>query len=465
MQDKLKKTKNLRSLTVTLALAFLVLSAVILATSSSLNIYFRLQTQQKVIDSQQHLIAQEAADDVRDFVLEKYNILEEGVRLGDLGVAPEDEQRLVLEKLIGLVPAFRQLVLLNDQGQELIKVSRLSSYATIQLTEVKVDDLLLKINEENRYISSVYIDNITCEPLVIMAVSVTDVFGDFKGVLMAEVNLKFMWDLVDSIKVGETGTAYVVDKDGDLIAYSDTSRVLRGENLAHLDEVKEFVKGNGSTHEHECEISKGILGEEVLTTHVDLGNPDWAVVVELPVQEAYEEVNRELRLSLFVMFLSFVLAIAIGIYLSRRITKPVKKLRDATREISKGNLDTEIVVKSKGEIGELATSFNLMTRDLKESKRKLEEYSKTLEDRVKERTSDLMTANETLKTEIAERKKAEHALKKSMTDLERFNRIAVGRELQMIELKREVNELLQSMDRKEKYRISTLGNSLNKKGE
>lgn len=393
IQEGLKKTKNLKSLTVTLALAFLALSAGILSTSSGLNIYFRLQTQQKVIDSQQQLIAQEAADAVRDFILEKFNKLEQGVRLGDLGIASQEEQKLVLEKLIGLEPAFRQLVLLNAQGQVVLKVSRLSSFATIQLMEAGGDDLFLEVSKEERYISSVYIDNITCEPLVIMAVPVTDIFGDFKGVLMAEVNLKFMWDLVDSIKVGDTGVAYVVDMEGTLIAFGDTSRVLSGENLTYLDEVDEFVGGNESVHEIKSEISKGIRGDDVVTTHVHLSNPDWAIVVELPVEEAYEDFNQELRLSVLVMVLCFILAVVIGIYLSKRITKPIIKLRDATRKISKGNLDTKIDVKLKGEIGDLATSFNLMTSELKESRQELEGYSRSLEKKVEERTADLARSN------------------------------------------------------------------------
>jgi nitrogen fixation/metabolism regulation signal transduction histidine kinase len=225
-----------------------------------------------------------------------------------------------------------------------------------------------------------------------------------------------------------------------------------------LDEVKEFVGGNISGHEEESEISKGIEGDVVVTTHVHLGDPDWAVVVELPVDEAYEDVDRELRLSLYVMSLCFVLAIAIGICLSRRITRPVKELRDATGEISKGNLDTEIDVKSGGEIGDLALSFNSMTRDLKKSKRKLEDYSRTLEGKVKERTNELMTINEALKAEIVERKNTEEALNKTMHNLQRFNRLAVNREQQMIELKKEVNDLLHSVGSQEKYRIHTQDN-------
>ena len=55
--------------------------------------------------------------------------------------------------------------------------------------------------------------------------------GDLKGALLAEINLKFMWDVVASMEIGEEGTAYVVDRKGDLIAFHDVSRVIKGENL------------------------------------------------------------------------------------------------------------------------------------------------------------------------------------------------------------------------------------------
>ncbi len=390
MQNKLKKTKKLRGLTITLALAFLALIAVILLISSSLNIYFRLQTQEKVINGQQQFIAQKAADAVNNYILQKFSELEGGVRLGALGSAGQEEEKLTMERLLGLEPAFRQLALLNAQGQELIKVTRLSSFASSKLTELIGDHLLLEASKEKKYISSIYIDNVTSEPMTLMTVPIKDVFDDFKGILVAELNLKFMWDLVDSIQVGDTGVAYVVTKEGNLIAFGDTSRVLKGENLLHLDEVYEFAGENESIHESKSEISKGIRGDDVVTTHVPLGNPDWAVVVELPVEEAYADVNQELRLSAFVISLCIVLAIMISIYLSKRITKPVITLKKVALDIGRGNLNAKIDVKSKDEIGELASSFNKMVHDLKESRDKLIGAQKNLEKKVEERTKELV---------------------------------------------------------------------------
>ena len=64
--------------------------------------------------------------------------------------------------------------------------------------------------------------------------------------------------------------------------------------------------------------------------------------------------------------------------------------------------------------------------------------------------------------DITERKLAEKELRKTISDLERFNRLAVGRELQMIDLKNEINNLLLSIGRDKKYKIPTLEYGINK---
>jgi PAS domain S-box-containing protein len=388
---KAKKTKVFRSLRVTLAIAFLALSAVVLLIASSLNMYFSFQTQQELITNEQRFIAQNAADTVRSFVQEKLSELKAAVRLVNLAGIHQEEQKIVIEQLLGLDPAFRQLVLLNAQNQELAKVSRLSNLVSYGFIERIGSDMFSQVSQGKMYIGSVYIDEITSEPMVIMVAPVTDIFGDFKGTLMAEVNLKFMWDLVGRIKVGDKGLAYVVDKQGDLIASGDISRVLRGENLIYLNEVNEFVKGDTLTHRDSAEVVKGIQGNYVVANHAHLGTPDWAVVVELPVLEAYETVITTLVISGLIILLSFALAIIFGVFLSRRIAKPIISLRDAAVRIGKGRLDTQIEIKKEDEIGDLAAAFNQMTENLRKT----------------------TTSIDNLNQEIAVRKKAEEQLRRA----------------------------------------------------
>jgi signal transduction histidine kinase len=432
--DITKKMRNLRSLTITLAIAFLSLSAVVILVSTSFDIYPTLQAQQEAVKTNQELIAKDAANTVKNFVIDKFDDLERAVRIGDLSTDNQEEQKTTLEKLIGLEPAFRQLTLLNSQGKKLVKVSRLSSFEVSPLTEQMESNILLKVSQGEKYISLVYIDEITSEPMVVVAVPVKDVFGDFKGALIAEVNLKFMWDLLGSINVGEGGVAYVVDNSGDLIAFGDLSRVLKRENLGYLEEVSEFVTGNIPTHESNAKIAKGIEDTYVVTTRAHLGNPNWAVVVELPVLEAYKAIIIQLRLSLLAMLLSFVLAIVAGIFLSKRITKPIITLRDAAVKIGRGSLDTEIKINKNNEIGDLASAFNDMTRDLKKSRSQILQHEKELESKIQQRTKDLQN-------KVDELNSTKTAILNMMEDTDDVNRNLIATQTDLKKIVKQLKEV------------------------
>jgi len=71
------------------------------------------------------------------------------------------------------------------------------------------------------------------------------------------------------------------------------------------------------------------------------------------------------------------------------ISSPIGELTKGVRRMGKGTLGYEVTIKSKDEIGELATAFNTMSADLKISRNHLEEYSKNLEKLVAERTKEL----------------------------------------------------------------------------
>ena len=61
--------------------------------------------------------------------------------------------------------------------------------------------------------------------------------GRNAGVTVAEINLKLIWDVINDLKIGRGGYAYVVDGKGRLIAHPDISLVLRGTDLSGLPQV------------------------------------------------------------------------------------------------------------------------------------------------------------------------------------------------------------------------------------
>ena len=122
---QIKKPQGALSLTTALALAFVTLMVVALLISGGVQLFFSLQTQQKVISSRQQLVAQDAARLVSSFIQEKFGVLETGAKLVPSAAASQEELEQFLQGLLVPQPAFRQLVLLNAQDQELAQSSRI----------------------------------------------------------------------------------------------------------------------------------------------------------------------------------------------------------------------------------------------------------------------------------------------------------------------------------------------------
>jgi len=118
--------------------------------------------------------------------------------------------------------------------------------------------------------------------------------------------------------------------------------------------------------------------------------------------------------------LTFLLALALGYFVFKSSLKPIRELKKASEEIRKGNFKHRIDVKSKDEIGELGIGFNEMAAKLKESYEGLEKKKGEVEEEVKKRTKEFQ---------------------EKLEELEQFQKLAVGRELKMIELKKALRQV------------------------
>jgi signal transduction histidine kinase len=104
------------------------------------------------------------------------------------------------------------------------------------------------------------------------------------------------------------------------------------------------------------------------------------------MEKTYTTLNAHRNFLLLVSVISlFVLVFSFLFLLRRIIVKPIITFRDDSKLIGKGNLDVKIDIKSRDELGELALAFNQMTSDLKSSRAKIQRYSKTLEQLLKQK--------------------------------------------------------------------------------
>ena len=102
------------------------------------------------------------------------------------------------------------------------------------------------------------------------------------GVSVAEIDLKFIWDVVSQIKVGENGRAYVVDGQGRLIAHPDISLVLRNMNLSRLPQVQAAQARAKGAPADQVQEAEEIQGRRVLTAYAPVAPLGWFMFVELP---------------------------------------------------------------------------------------------------------------------------------------------------------------------------------------
>lgn len=160
---------------------------------------------------------------------------------------------------------------------------------------------------------------------------------------------------------------------------------------------------------------KGARYDEALATSTE--------EVESANNQARNLIKTSTRLVFVFVAVALILSIGTGYLICYSISNPIAKLKAAIAQIGAGKLGTQIEVNSNDEIGDLASSFNKMAEDL-----------------------------ESTTTSIEKLQQAEEELQKTVKELEQFNNLAVGRELQMIELKKEIDVLLREFGREEKYK-------------
>lgn len=355
---------------------FVALVSAALVASGGVQLYFTYEENKQALLALQQEKADSAAARIETYVTEIERQLA-WVRLPQGPQTPE-QRRIEYLKLLRVVPAITDAALLDATGREQLRVSRLGMDLASGDTDHSKDPRFLGAKARGTFFSPVSFRKET-EPYMTIAV------GSSGGaVTLAEVNLKFIWDVISRIRIGKEGHAYVVDGSGQLIAHPDISHVLRKQDLSALPQVRAAkLDADGASR---VTIARSSEGVEVLTAYVTIDRLGWTVLVEQPLAEAFAPLYASLQRTGLLLLAGLAFAILSSLYVARRMVRPIEAIQRGAMQIAAGKLDERIVVSTGDELQALAGQFNDMAGQLRESYAGLE---RKVEDRTLELTASL----------------------------------------------------------------------------
>ncbi|MEO0536739.1 MAG: PAS domain S-box protein [Cyanobacteria bacterium P01_A01_bin.123] len=206
------------------------------------------------------------------------------------------------------------------------------------------------------------------------------------GVCATDVVLpKEFRDFLQSLEIGNTGQAFVIDRQGNLISNStDEPLMVEGNDtvqpLLATNSQDQLVRDtanylvnrfNGFEQINQAQrLEVQIKGKrqflEVVPFQDGFGL-DWLIVVVVPEADFMGQINTNTRNTIFLCLVALLLALVISVLAARWITRPILRVSKASDKLAQGQLDQQVPPSFITEIGSLAGSFNKMTSQLKQS--------------------------------------------------------------------------------------------------
>ena len=188
--------------------------------------------------------------------------------------------------------------------------------------------------------------------------------------------------------MGNTGETLLVRKEENNIVYLNNLRHKEDAGLklvCNINSTPDIPSILSASGEEGIKESMDYRNVSVLSAYRYIPTLNWGLVAKQDLTEAFAPVEQLKMRIIVLIFVCTTVVIAIGISLTNRITQPILQLAEGAKAIGSGNLDHRISITSQNEVGALAKEFNQMATKLKES------YS-NLEQKVEERTAQLLRA-------------------------------------------------------------------------
>ena len=195
---------------------------------------------------------------------------------------------------------------------------------------------------------------------------------EITGVAVMALWLKYFTDIIDAVKVGEAGYAYLVNKEGYYITHPDKERILamtisgiKGREPLAM----EIDKGTSGVIEYTAE------GAKKIATFAIIPLTRWSIVSIIPKLEIFAPAYFIRTLIVVVGAIAFILAFVFFFFFARGITRPLGSLVEAVDRLGMGDTSVDIQATSNDEVGQAMRSVQATINAMREIENKLEKVA------------------------------------------------------------------------------------------
>jgi two-component system sensor histidine kinase YesM len=187
------------------------------------------------------------------------------------------------------------------------------------------------------------------------------------GVILIDLNLKVLDDICSNVKPGKKGYVFIVDDEGNFIYHPDYSYMYRTMDEMY---IRSIFKADDSIVPDILQLEEGSFikkldNEKKQVTYKRIKSTNWTVASVTPYNEMIADVNNVKGYIIVIGCICLICAFAVSVFISSRISDPVRRLELLMEEAEKGNLDISLDFDSKDEIGLLSQRFNNMIERIK----------------------------------------------------------------------------------------------------
>lgn len=208
------------------------------------------------------------------------------------------------------------------------------------------------------------------EDIIVIAVPIEKPNGQFVGVIAGRFYLSFqrLGQEIQKLRVGEEGTAYLVDRQGRLIYHPD-SRLI-GTDFSSREAVKQLQQGSrtGAITSRENGQPNTVEGYAVVQV------PGWGLVIGEPWAQVVQPAQSALQPIVVVLVVGLITVAAFVSLGVQAVTDPIQNLVIQTRQVTAGDYDAQVMLSRIKEIRELGMAFNEMVGQIRKYRAGVRQY-------------------------------------------------------------------------------------------